>query len=262
MRQSTRIGKSARILAAAAVACAVAAGTAGATPSTIVWIPSVDLQSFRTLHVTYDTYLRAKRNPDGSRSGAIVDLGLTAGVLPFEKVQAEAGFDLVDQPDPLGTYPLTFNAKVGSPEGAWFKGSPALAVGGYNFGTKSGDVRVGEAATNMNVAYAIAGKTVPVLGRFEAGWYVGNRKVLIGPDGGSDEKGVLLSWDRTLSEISDKLWVGVDYQGGDTMLGALNFGASWAFAKNVSIIFGYDVYTRKATGGQNTYTVQLDINIP
>lgn len=255
-------GRTARTAAAAALLCALSAGTAGATPSTIVWIPSVDLQPVKTLHVTYDTYLRARQNPDGSRSGAIVDLGLTTGVLPFEKVQAEAGFDLVDQPDPLGKYPLTFNAKVGSPEGAWFKGSPALAAGGYNFGTKSGDARNGEAATNMNVLYAIAGKTVPVLGRFEAGYYVGNRKVLIDQNGRSDEKGVLLSWDRTISEISDKLWLGVDYQGGDNLLGALNVGASWAFAKNVSVIFGYDIYTRKATGGQNTWTVQLDINIP
>ena len=255
-----------RNLASAAVTAVLLgvslAGTAGATPSTIVWIPSVDLQSFKTFHLTFDTYLRAKQNPDGTRSGAIVDLGLEAGVLPFEKVQAEIGFDLVDQPDPLGKYPLTFNAKVGSPEGAWFKGSPALAVGGYNFGTKSGDARNGEPATNMNVVYAIAGKTVPVLGRFEAGYYIGNRKVLLDEKGQSDEKGVLLSWDRTLSEISDRLWAGVDYQGGKNMLGALNFGLAWTFAKNVSIIFGYDVYTKKATGGQNTYTVQLDINFP
>ncbi len=262
MKPFPLIGRIARISAAAALLCALAAGTAGATPSTIVWIPSVDLQSFKTFHLTYDTYLRAKQNPDGSRGGAIVDLGLTAGVLPFEKVQAEVGFDLVDQPDPLGRYPLTFNAKVGSPEGAWFKGSPALSVGGYNFGTKSGDARNGEPATNMNIVYAIAGKTVPVLGRFEAGYYIGNRKVLIDENGGSDEKGVLLSWDRTLSEISDKLWAGVDYQGGKNMMGALNFGVSWTFAKNVSVIFGYDVYTKKATGGQNTYTVQLDINFP
>lgn len=262
MKPLLRIGRIARSLSAAALLCALAVGTAGATPSTIVWIPSVDLQPFKTLHVTYDTYVRARRNPDGTRSGAIVDLGLEGGILPFEKIQAEAGFDLVDQPDPLGRYPLTFNAKVGTPEGAWFKGSPALSAGGYNFGTRSGDARIGEPATNMDVVYAIAAKTVPVLGRFEAGYYIGNRKVLIDQNGASDEKGVLLSWDRTLSEISDKLWAGVDYQGGRNMLGALNFGVSWAFARNVSVIFGYDIYTSKATGGQNTYTVQLDINIP
>ena len=262
MKEVLRIETLARVVAAAALLFALAAGTAGATPSTIIWIPSVDLQPFKTFHVTYDTYLRAKENPGGKRSGAIVDLGLESGILPFEKIQAEAGFDLVDQPDPLGRYPLTFNAKVGTPEGAWFKGSPALSVGGYNFGTKSGDARIGEPATNMNVVYAIAAKTVPVLGRFEAGYYIGSRKALIDENGQSDEKGVLLSWDRTLTEISDRLWAGVDYQGGKNMLGALNFGVSWAFAKNVSVIFGYDVYTKKATGGQNTYTVQLDINFP
>ncbi len=262
MKRLTRFRTLARTVLGVALMGAASAGTAHATPSTIVWIPSVDLQPFKTFHVTYDTYVRARENRDGTRSGAIVDYGLEAGILPFEKVQAEVGFDFVDQPDPLGKYPLTFNAKVGTPEGAWFKGSPALSVGGYNFGTKSGDARTGEPATNMNVVYAIAGKTVPVLGRFEAGYYIGNRKVLIDENGRSDEKGVLLSWDRTLTEISDKLWASVDYQGGKNMLGALNFGVSWAFARNVSVIFGYDVYTRKATGGQNTYTVQLDVNFP
>lgn len=262
MNTDCRIRNASRIVLAAVLLCAVSAGTAMATPSTIVWIPSVDIQPYKTVHLTYDTYLRAKQNPDGSRTSAIVDLGLTGGVLPFQKIQAEVGFDLIDQPGDAGKHPLFFNGKVGSPEDAWFKGSPAIAVGGCNFGTKNGDARIGEVATNQNIVYAIAGKTLPVVGRFEAGYYVGNKKVLIDENGRSDEKGILLSWDRTLSEISDKLWVGVDYQGGKNALGALNFGVSWAFAKNVSIIFGYDIYNKKQTGGENTYTVQLDINIP
>ncbi len=262
MNPFSTLGRIARTFGAAAALCGLAAGTAGATPSTIVWIPSVDVQPFKTFHLTFDSYLRAKQNPDGARGGAIVDLGLEAGILPYEKIRAEAGFDLVDQPGPPGKHPLAFNAKVGTPEGAWFKGSPAVAAGGYNFGTKSGDARRGEPATAMNIVYAVAGKTVPVLGRFEAGYYAGNRKVLVDENGRSDEKGVLLSWDRTLSEISDQLWAGVDYQGGRSMMGSLNFGLAWAFAKNVSVIFGYDVYTNRATGGQDTYTVQLDINFP
>ncbi len=262
MNMTSRSRSFGRIVFAAALLCAVSAGTAMATPSTIVWIPSVDLQPYKTLHLTYDTYVRAKENPDGSRTGAIVDYGLTAGILPFEKIQAEIGFDLIDQPGDIGKYPLFFNGKVGSPEDAWFKGSPAIAAGGCNFGTKNGDARIGEVATSQNIVYAIAGKTLPVVGRFEAGYYAGNKKILIDENGESDEKGVLLSWDRTISEISDKLWVGVDYQGGKSALGALNFGVSWAFAKNVSIIFGYDIYSEKKTGGENTYTVQLDINFP
>ena len=43
---------------------------------------------------------------------------------------------------------------------------------------------------------------------------------------------------------------------------ATNVGLSWAFAKNVSVIFGYDVYKEKALAGNNTFTTQLDINFP
>ena len=69
-----------------------------------------------------------------------------------------------------------------------------------------------------------------------------------------------------MTEISDKLWLAVDYQGGKNYLGALNFGASWAFSKNVSVIFGYDIYNNKNayynTNNQNanTFTAQVDIN--
>jgi hypothetical protein len=48
--------------------------------------------------------------------------------------------------------------------------------------------------------------------------------------------------------------------------GSLNFGFSWAFAKNASVLFGYDIYNNKKayynTNNQNanTFTTQLDIN--
>jgi hypothetical protein len=260
MNPATRLRSLSRAALAAVLLCAVSAGTAMATPSTQIWIPSTDVQAFKTFHFGFDTYIRANTNDDGSRTPAIVDLGLTAGVLPFAKIQAEVGFDLIDQVDPFGKYPLYFNAKVGTPEGAWFKGSPAAAVGGYNFGTKS-DV------TDVNIIYGLVAKTVPVVGRLSAGYYGLNKDAALatvfdanGVEG--DESGVLLSWDRTMSEISDKLWLAVDYQGGDNAYGALNFAFSWAFAKNVSVIFGYDIYNDKARGGENTYTVQLDINFP
>ena len=65
-----------------------------------------------------------------------------------------------------------------------------------------------------------------------------------------------------MSEISDKLWMAVDYQSGESYMGALNFGVSWAFSKNVSVIFGYDIYNNAYAGGKNTFTTQLDINFP
>jgi len=54
----------------------------------------------------------------------------------------------------------------------------------------------------------------------------------------------------------------VDYMSGKNANGALNFGVSWAFAKNVSVIFGYDIYNNTMTGGKNTFTTQVDINFP
>ena len=228
-----------------------ASGVALATPSTQIWIPSTDIQAYKSLHLGIDNYLRTSKNPDGSRQPNTYDLGLTAGVLPFDKLQMEVGIDyLVNATTPYDSYPLYFNAKLGTPEDALFKYSPALAVGGYGIGTKTG-------VTSQNVVYGLAAKTLPVVGRISAGGFHGSETAL-----GEGEKGVLLSWDRTMSEISDKLWMAVDYQSGQSALGAFSFGASWAFSKNVSVILGYDIYNNEALGGKNTFTTQLDINFP
>lgn len=231
----------------------LSAGAALATPSTQIWIPSTDVQPFGKFHLGIDSYTRAQENENGDRPH-VYDFGLTTGVLPFEKIQMEAGFDLITNGDSTADdHPLYFNAKLGTPEGSLFTGSPALAVGGFAFGTEK-DV------TDADIVYGLAAKTIPVIGRLSAGYYVGNSAVLNDADGENDNHGVLLSWDRTMSEISDKLWAAVDYQGGGNAFGALNFGVSWAFSPNVSVIFGYDIYNENATGGEDTFTTQLDIN--
>jgi len=228
-------------------------GVAGATPSTQIWIPSTDIQPFKTFHLNFDTYIRTGNEEGGDRLPPVVDVGPTVGILPYEKVQAEVGFDLLYNGSDADKNPLYFNGKVGTPEGSLFPDSPAIAAGGYNFGTKK-DV------TNMNIVYGLVAKTFPVVGRLSAGYFAGNDKILVDANGNGDEKGLLLSWDRTLPEISDKLWAAVDYQGTDSAVGALSFGVSYAFAENVSMILGYDIYNEKKTGGENTYTVQVDIN--
>jgi hypothetical protein len=251
-----------RIALAAGALCGLTATVASATPSTQIWIPSTDIQPYKTVHLNFDTYLRANTNDDGSRTAPVVVIGPTVGILPFRKIQAEAGFDVISAGGDADKYPLYGHFKLGTPEDSVFRLSPAVAVGMYNIGTKSGDARKGELATNQNIVYALAAKTIPVIGRLSAGYFSGNKKVLLDENGNSDEKGVLLSWDRTMTEISDKLWVGVDYQGSNSALGALSFGVSWAFAKNVSVILGYDIYNEKKTGGENTVTLQVDINFP
>ena len=229
------------------------------TPSTQIWIPSTDFQKWKTGHLGLDNYIRTSKI-DGVRGAGMFDLGLTTGLLPFEKFQGEIGVDYLSMGDSnYDDYPIYFNAKIGFPEGALFKGSPALAIGAYNVGLKKN-------LTNYNILYGVIAKTIPFLGRVSAGYYTGNDKVLVDENLNKANSGVLLSWDRTMSEISDKLWLAVDYQGGKNYLGALSFGASWSFSKNVSVIFGYDIYNNKKayynTNNQNadTFTAQVDIN--
>lgn len=230
------------------------------TPSTIIWIPAVDFQKFKTFHLGIDNYIRLKNQSSLSRGAGIFDLGLTAGLLPFEKFQAELGVDYLYMGDGLyDKNPVYFNLKFGTPEGALFKGAPAIAFGGYNFGTKKD-------LTNYNIFYGLIGKTIPVVGRISAGYYYGNEKILLDDNLKKSNNGLILSWDRAMTEISDKLWLAVDYQSGKNYLGALNVGFSWAFSSNVSIIFAYDIYNNQKVAyntkdlNVNSLTFQLDIN--
>lgn len=239
---------------------ALASNLASGTGSTQIWIPSTDFQKFKTLHLGIDNYIRVKNQDDATRGAGVYDIGLTAGILPWDKFQAEVGIDYLGMGD--GIYdksPVYFNFKFGTPEGALFKGSPAIAFGGQNFGTKTN-------LTNYNVVYGLLAKTVPFIGRLSAGYYVGNSKILVDEKSAKANSGVLLSLDRPMTEISDKLWFAVDYQGGTNYLGALNVGFSWAFTSKISVIFAYDIYNNKNVAyntkdlNVNSFTTQLDIN--
>ena len=282
MNTAYRIRNASRIVLAAVLLCAVFAGAAGATPSTQIWIPSTDIQPYKTFHLNIDSYVRTKKEPsnnvgyfgiaDGSALGPMYIIGPTVGVLPFEKLQAEVGFDLMwgggNTPAGLDKYPFYGHFKVGTPEDNTWK--PAVAVGMSNIGLKKGEVRNGvytKTGTDAGIYYGLVAKTLPVIGRLSVGYYGLNKKASVagvydinGAKG--DDSGLLASWDRTMSEISDKLWLAVDHQGGKNAYGATSVGLSWAFAKNVSVIFGYDIYNNKARAGQNTFTVQVDINFP
>jgi len=239
----------------------IGAASAYATPSTHVWAPSTDIQAFGVAHITSDIYVPVKKidfiNLKGTddvgdgvkdRPRTITNLGLTVGVLPFEKVGLEIGFDHIE-----GQYPLYLNAKLGIPENAFGNFFPAIAVGGYSIGTKS-DV------TDYNIYYGKVAKTIGPVGRFSVGYYTGNDELLLDESGKASENGVLICWERTISEISDNLWVAVDYMGGDSSAGALSYGFAWKFAPNTSVIFGYvDQNNDKVTPG-DTFTVQVDID--
>ena len=240
------------LIALLALNCAV---EAGATPSTQIWIPSTDIQPFDVPHLNIDTYLREANESDGTRKPPFSQIGATIGVLPAKMIQAEAGFDLIYSGDAsLDDNPVYFHAKLGTPEGSAASWSPALALGGYNFGTKN-------RATDQNIVYALAARTLPVVGRFSAGYYAGNGAVLVDENGSRANDGVLLSWDRTMKEISDKLWFAVDYQGGESVDGATSLGFSWAFSEKPSVILGYNIWNNRAVAGKNTFNLQVDINL-
>jgi hypothetical protein len=229
------------------------------TPSTQLWIPSTDFQAWKTMHLGIDNYIRTS-NINGVRGAGIYDAGFTTGLLPFKKFQGEIGVDYLYMGDSnYDNHPVYFNAKFGFPESALFKGSPAIALGAFNFGLKNN-------LTNYNIIYGEIAKTLPIIGRLTVGYYNGNEKILVDENMKKANSGILLSWDRTMTEISDKLWFSVDYQGGRNYLGALNIGASWAFSKNVSVIVAYDIYNNKnayyntTNQNANTFTTQLDIN--
>jgi hypothetical protein len=273
-QENMKMKKSMKIVSLAMTLTMAATGAALATPSTQIWIPSTDVQAFKTAHLGIDNYIRAsaKSGVPGNlnRDTNVYDIGPEVGILPFEKVQAEVGFDFYgNSTNPNDNHPFSGNFKIGTPEDSICKFSPAIAVGMYNVGPTNYGKDIAPGVTSgQNLAYVLTARTlpaigpVPSLGRISAGYYHGSARALQDTNGKSANDGILLSWDRTMTEISDKLWLAVDYQGGNNVDGALNVGFSWNFSKNVSVIFGYDIYKEKALAGNNTFTTQLDINFP
>jgi hypothetical protein len=235
-------------------ALALCAAPVHATPSGQVWIPSTDIQKYKTLHLNFDTYLRTRKEADGSRKAPLSMLGPTAGILPWEKLQGEAGFDLMYSGDQVpDNSPFYFHGKLGTPEDSLLAGSPSLAVGGYNFGMKSG-------VTNQDIVYGLAARTLPVVGRLTAGYYVGNRAVLVDQYGNTADNGLLLAWDRTMKELSEKLWLAVDYQGGKSAMGQTGLCAGWWFTPSTLVVANYNIFNDRTVAGQNTLGFQVDIN--
>jgi hypothetical protein len=221
------------------------------TPSKHIWSPSTDIQPYKVLHLTADFYVPVSKNEDGSFTPPVTNFGLTVGILPFEKFQAEVGFDHIAGLGPLDEYPFYFNYKIGTPENSVFSFAPAVVFGQYAIGTKKD-------LTDYNIFYLKLAKTVYSIGKFSLGYYLGNEKLLVDGDGNVDNKGFLVAYERVMSEIFDKLWVFLDYQSGRNSYGSFSFGFSWMLSEKTSMIFGYTIYNNPNI--KPTYTIQTDIN--
>jgi hypothetical protein len=210
------------------------------TASTQIWNPSIDIQKQGTVHFGIDNYFSIFDN--SARAFQLYpDLGVTVGALNW----LEVGIDMV-QPSPD---PLYLNFKFGIPEsGPW----PAVAAGGFNFGTRSG-------VTDYNMLYCVAGKSLPVIGRLTFGYYRGmNERLFADSHQGEADAGIIASWDRTLT---GKIWACVDYASGNSWYGSLSFGGSYAFSADISLIFGYVVFNDDRVVRNNAFTTQLDITL-
>jgi len=262
----------------------LAATNCYATPSTHIWAPSTDIQPYGKTHITSDFYFptTAKGTNADNYDQHLYILqvyGPTFSLLsdkpeenllgkvwkPLGKVMAETGFDYKKG---LGSFydsgPWYFHFKFGIPEGGYsrftcpvgsIKSTPAFAIGAYDMGTRSH-------RTNYNVWYFKGAKTLDIgkfnLGRFSAGYFNGNGRLLRDKNSLRDNAGPILAWERTMCEISDKLWVAVDYQGTQSGYGAMNAGFAWNFTKDISAILAYDIYNNHNL--TDTITFQVDIN--
>ena len=271
--------------------CLVAAGTASATPSTTYWTPSTsDVQPFNVWHIGVDNYFRlyqTQEDRDKMQGAALpTDVGLTVGVLPFEKLNLEAGIDYLgpatfaqDRLRSMGSS-ILFNAKLGTPEGAflgsWF---PAFNVGIFNVGTKS-------EVTSMNIVDFLVGKTLGPFGRIHGGGYYGNPgsvlmnengckrgttdprfACLAGQNGSHQNAGGMVGYDYGFWKVKDKegneynKWVfAADYASGKNFIGGGGFGMYHYFNKDISLLTGPVWFNDHVINGQWKWTVQLDIN--
>lgn len=262
-----------RILTAVCTLVALASGSAMAIPTSQTWIPSTDAKGFK--EATINVLSIQRFSPKEDAGASLYDAGVTVGVLPLEFLKLEIGVDYLTSnlqaDNQADNHPFYFNAKLATPEDLGFKGMPAIAVGAYNLGTY--DKPEAGLSTRQNIVYGLLAKTLPVVGRISVGGYHGSERALATPaNPKNNNSGLMLSWDRMLGEISDKLWMGVDYMGGNNANGEISAGVAWAFSKQITFLAGIQIFNPfynlsdadggMLPGGKPAFTTQLFINLP
>lgn len=241
--------------------------SAFATSSTTFWTPMTeDIQPYGVVHLGIDNYFRIN-NPKINTNGAFpTDLTApTVGVLPFKKIQMEAGADYFANTP----HPWLFNSKIGAPEGAFFKNQPALEIGVFDAG-KNFALTPGQSRVDFDVVYGVVGKTFPKLGRLSAGPYIGNHAALISSDGKHENVGFMTAFDHSFVPVKDKdgsvqyskVVFAADYQSGKNALGAAGGGFYYYFTSDISLLVGPTFFNDKDLNGSWRLSTQLDINLP
>jgi len=254
-----------RFIPAALIAFATAAS---ATPSTTFWAPSTTaIQPFLTPHITYDTYFW--KGPAAGQAGSPVypvTTGLTMGVLPWDNLQLELGFDLLLP----SSDPLLLNAKLGVPEDKLFPFQPSLAVGIFGVGTKQSTATT--LGTDYNMLYAQVQHSIPVVGGYVSagGYYALQDKLFQASDGSGTNRagfmGGFISPDININAPwLQKINVAGDVQTGKNAFGAVGGGLYFYFTDKIDLLTGpvYFLDSGSQPGGKQWFwTVQLDVDLP
>jgi len=231
----------------------MSASAAWATPSTTFWTPATAyVQPFGIPHLTYDTYF-------GEPGAFPIDTGITIGVLPFEKLQAEVGFDLFYPGK--GKSVVWFNGKLGVPEGALAPWAPGLSAGIMGVGLET-DV------SNWNMLHVNLQKTFPYVGTLVAGGYYGlNDKLFVDASGNKQQVGFLGGWQSPDIVIGltglNKINLAADIQTGKNAFGAVGGGVYFYFTPAIDVLTGPVFFFESAKQPGNAswlWTVQLDVD--
>lgn len=263
-----------KALKALAMGTALAAATAAhATPSTTFWTPATTyVQPYLVPHLTYDTYF-------GESGNYPIDTGITIGILPFEKVQAEIGFDLNYAVAGYTKGAFLLNAKLGVPEGAFGEWFPGISAGIYGVGLQSSKDKPGQ--NNYNVIHAEIGKTFAPVGTFTVGFYTGNAEideatgyafglVDVKKDGTvkKDASGFMASYLSPDVQVGlpglSKINFSADYQSGNNALGAFGAGIGLYFTPAIAVLTGPVFFNNERTqagASKMMWTVQLDVDV-
>jgi hypothetical protein len=252
-----------------ALAALLAASAASATPSTTFWAPSTTaIQPFLTPHLTYDTYFW-KGTAAGQAGSPVypITTGLTMGVLPWENLQLEIGFDLLLPSQD----PLLLNAKLGVPEDKLFPFQPSFAVGIFGVGTKKSTDPV-NLGTDYNMLYAQMQHSIPAVGGYVSvgGYYALQDKLFQASDGSGTQRagfmGGFMSPDININAPwLQKINITADVQTGKNAFGAAGGGVYFYFTDKVDVLTGpvYFFDPGSQPGGRQWFwTVQLDIDMP
>lgn len=239
-----------RVLAATIVA--LAAARASATPSTTFWTPATTYtQPYLVPHLTYDTYV--------AEQGMLAnDYGLTMGILPFEKLQAEIGFDVFYPGYTQNGFYL--NGKVTLPEGAYASWQPGVSLGIQSVGFRS-DIN------DYNHLHLTIGKTFAGVGSFAVGAYHGLTKSLyqLPTETKAEQTGFMASYVSPDIKVGlpglDKIVLVGDYASGKNYFGGGGVGASLYFTPAISLLTGPVWFPKGAAATDFMWTFQLDVDV-